>query len=296
MECWWCPSSLLDSGFPPSARASADISDGTKMHNNIEQVESMSLGYTTLSAINLKATANNSNMASDQPGSYSSSLYQDLRFPVDANTNPVSGLNGLNKTLRTAWSSSNGRSRGSQDEGTHVGDADSDGQTLGPRHSVGSHDSEGLEFSRFDDNFLTSLSNDQKYENKPRGKIEALDIKKFEEASQAAATKIHPYSSNTSLEEIRMLIENEFRNIFNRAGTRKRGSTDASLTEPAGSKRKTVACGFCPKKMLRECDLKYQSPFRRLVWSAKGVWQKASEASYSSLWLHFQRLFQGLWQ
>lgn len=262
---------MLDSGVPLPAHASADIPGGSKVHNdNIEQVESMSLGYTTLSAINLKATANDSNMASDQPGSHHSSrLYQDL-LEVDANINPVSGLNDPNQILRRARSACKGPSGGNRDEEPQVGDTDSDLQTLGPRCSVISHDSliEGDKFSSFDD-FSTSFANNPKYQNNRNGKFDALDVK-FEEASQAAASKVCSSSNIKSFEEIQSLIKNEFWNIFNRDGTRKRGSTDASLTDPAISKRKMVACGFCPKKMLRECDLKYKSSFRVVNRSAKG--------------------------
>lgn len=262
---------MLDSGFPPPSHASTEVPGGTKVQNNMEQVESMSLGYTSLSAINLKATTNGPNLASDQPGSHSSYLYPDLRFQVDANVNPVSGLNELNQRLRTIPSSCKGQNGVSQDEGPHVGDTDSDRQTLGPRHSVVSHDSltEGFKISR-GDIFPASFSNNPRYQNNPRGKLEALDVK-FEEASQAAATKVCSYPNTKSLEEIQSLIKNEFWNIFNRDGTRKRGSTDASLTEPASSKRKTVACKFCPKKMLRECDLKYKALSVTVVRSAKSV-------------------------
>lgn len=227
------------------------------MQNNIEQVESMGLGYTTLSAINLKAT--DSNMASDQPGSRSSYLYQDMRFQVDANVKSVSGLSELNQTLRTARSSCNGRTGGSQDGGPHVEDTDSDRHTLGPRHSVVSHDSltDGIKSSRVD-HLAGSFSNNQEYQRNPIGNPEDLDLK-LEEASQAAANKVSPYLSTKSCEEIRSLIKNEIWNIFNRDGTRKRDATVASLTEPASSKRKIVACGFCPKKMFRECDLKYKA-------------------------------------
>ena len=250
---------MLDSGFPPLSRASTEVPDGTKVQNNMEQMQSMSLGYTSLSAINLKATSNGSNLASDQPGSHSSYLYPDVRFQVDTNVHPVSGLNELNRTLRAVPGSRKGGSGGSQDEGPHVGDTDSDRQTLGPRHSAASHDSftEGLKMSR-GDIFPDSFLNNQRYLNNTKGGFEALDVK-FEEASQAAATKVCSYSNTKSLEEIQSLIKNEFWNIFNRDGTRKRDSTDASLTEPASSKRKTVACEFCPKKMLRECDLKYSA-------------------------------------
>lgn len=249
------------------------------MQNNIEQVESMSLGYTTLSAIDLKVTANDSNMASDQPGSHSSRFFRDMRFQVDTNIIPVSGLNELNQTLRSAWSSCSSRTGGSQDEGPLIGDTDSDRQTLGPKESVVSRDSltEGSKTSRVD-NLPTSFSNIQKCQNHPKGQFVALNIK-FEEASQAAANKVHRGSSTKSLEEIQSLIKNEFQlliknefwNISNSGGTRKRDSTDASLTEPAGSKRKTVACEYCPKKMLRECDLKYKALSVLRVRSAKGM-------------------------
>lgn len=244
----------------------------------MERVESMSLGFTSLSAINLKATANGSNLASDQAGSHSSYTYPDLRFQVDANVHPVSGLNELNRILRTAPSPRKGRSGGSQDDAPHVGDTDSDRQTLGPRHSVASHDSftEGFKSSR-GDIFPDSFSNNPRHLHNSKGELEALDVK-LEEASQAAATRVCSYSNTKSLEEIQSLIKNEFWNIFNRDGTRKRGSTDASLTEPASSKRKTVACEFCPKKMLRECDLKYKAlsviqsgPLKRMTESIKNV-------------------------
>lgn len=225
----------------------------------MERVESISLGYTSLSAINLKATTNSSNVASDQAGSHASYIYPDLRFQVNANVHPVSGLNELNQTLRAPPSPRKGRSGGSQDEGAHVGDTDSDRQTLGPRHSMVSHDSftEELKIGR-GDIFPDRFSNDPRYLHNFKGELEALNVK-FEAASQAAATKVCSYSNTKSLEEIQSLIKNEFWNIFNRDGTRKRGSADASLTEPTSSKRKTVACEFCPKKMLRECDLKYKA-------------------------------------
>lgn len=261
----------MDSGFSPPSRASTDIPGGTKLHNNMERVESISLGYTSLSAINLKATTNGSNLTSDQAGSHPSYLYPDLRLQVNENVHPVSGLNELNQTLRAASSLRKGRRDGSQDGGPHVGDTDSDRQTLGPRHPVVSHDSltEGLKIGK-GDIFSGSFSNNPRYLHNFQGELEALNVK-FEEASQAAANKVCSYSNTKSLEEIQSLIKNEFWNIFNRDGTRKRSSTDASLTEPASSKRKTVACEFCPKKMLRECDLKYKASLRNVVRSAKGM-------------------------
>lgn len=243
------------------------------MQNHIEQAESMSLGYTTLSALNLRATAIESDMASHQPDNHSSHLTQDMHFQVDAAVIPVSGSNELNRTSRNAPNSFSGRSVKSQDEGPLVGALDDNRQALGPKHSVILYDSqlERGKSSRID-NLLNdspiSLLNVQKGHNDSKGKAMTLNMK-VEETSQALASEVYNTSNPRSLDEIHSMIKNGILNIFISRGTGKRGSADASLTEPAGSKRRLVTCEVCSKKMFRECDLKYKSSLRSLVRSAK---------------------------
>lgn len=252
---------MLDAGVSLPPNASEDIPGGAKVQSHMEQVESMSLGYTTLSALNLRATAIESDVASNQPDNHSSHLTRDMHFQVDATVIPVSGSNEPNQTSRNAQSTFNGNSVESQDGGPLVGAVDENREALGPKHSVILCDShlERSKNSRID-NFLndgpTSPLSVQRGQNNSKGKAMTLSMK-VEETSQALASKVYKMANTQSLEEVHSLIRNDILNIFISCGTGKRGSADASLTDPPDAKRRLMACGFCPKKMLRECDLKY---------------------------------------
>jgi hypothetical protein len=225
----------------------------------MDQVDSVSLGYTTLSALNLDGAAIESNVVYKQPDSHSSHLRQDMRFQVNENVSAVSGLSELNHSLRSAKSSFTSGSCGSQDQARLVATTENILPTLGSKGVVVSRDlpAEGSRISK-----IGKLLNDSPISvlNTEKGQdtgSAALNVK-FEEMSQALATKFHNGSNDQSLEEIKSLIKNEFWDLLKNCGTRKRSFADDSLMEPLGSKRRLVACDRCPKKLLRECDLKYK--------------------------------------
>ena len=252
---------MLDAGVSLPPNASEDIPGGAKVQSHMEQAESMSLGFTTLSALNLRSTAIESDVASNQPENHSSHLTRDMHFQVDATLIPVSGSNELNRSSRNAQSLFNGNSVESEDGGPLVGAVDENREALGPKHSVIRCDShrersKNSRIDNFPNDSPASLLSVQHGQSQSKGKAMTL-IMKVEETSQALASKVYNMANTQSLEEVHSLIKNDILNIFISCGTGKRGSADASLTDLPDSKRRLVACKFCPKKMHRECDLKY---------------------------------------
>lgn len=245
---------MWDSGVSLPSRTPEVVSGGAKAQINMDQVNSISLGYTTLSALNLGGAAIESNVVYNQPDSHSSHLTQDMQFQVNETVIPES--------LRSAKSSFNSRSCGSQDQAHLVANRENSLPTLGSKYSVVSRESpvEGsriIEIGKLLNHSSTNMLNTEKSLNNDKGSA-ALNVK-CEEMSQALATKFHNGSNTQSLEEIKSLIKNEFWDLLKNCGTtRKRSSADASLVEAPGVKRKLVACDSCPKKLYRECDLKYK--------------------------------------
>lgn len=83
----------------------------------------------------------------------------------------------------------------------------------------------------------------------------AMRIKADEFSQKIAADVVNRMTTGT-LEEIQSILRQSVRSLFNADGTRKRNSEDASLGESVDPKRKRVACEYCPKTMIRHCDLK----------------------------------------
>lgn len=81
--------------------------------------------------------------------------------------------------------------------------------------------------------------------------------KKAEQVSQKFASDVVKRMSTGTLEEIQSILKQSVLSLFNADGSRKRSSEDASLDETSDRKRKRVACEYCPKTMIRHCDLKY---------------------------------------
>ncbi len=271
----------MDTGVTLGSRAPEDVPRGAEVHNNMDHVESSALEYTTLSALNIKATGIESRVAFSQPDSHSSSLAQDVSLQVKATVHPVSGSNELNQSPGGAKSWLRNRSEGSQEEVPPVAATETLHQTGGLKDSVSRHDFLDEESRR---SKMGSMLHDLtiNLSNNPRSQInsktKALALMKFEEASQALATQVHSGSHTASLEELQSLIKNGFLSMLNSCATRKRSSAEASLSEPSGSKRKLVACEFCPKKLHRECDLKYRvlsrdeaDPLRGITGSIRSV-------------------------
>lgn len=80
---------------------------------------------------------------------------------------------------------------------------------------------------------------------------------KAEQVSQKFALDVVKRMSTGTLEEIQSILKQSVLSLFNADGSRKRSSEDASLVETSDRKRKRVACEYCPKTMIRHCDLKY---------------------------------------
>ena len=236
------------------------MSGGAKVQDGIEHVDSMSLGYTTLSALNLKATALETELAPNQPDSHSSQLMQDVRFQVNANSNPVSGFNESNPTLRTGPDSCNGQSGGGQDGGPLAGAVGNHRQSQELKLSR-----EGRKFSKIDNLLNDSRAGLLKVQKDPNSAKDTFN-QEIEEALQALQTVqalVTQGANTSSVEDVRSLVKNILLNLSGYATRKRARPVDASVTEPVGSKRK-VSCGFCPKELDRECDLKYMTPF--VIW------------------------------
>lgn len=79
---------------------------------------------------------------------------------------------------------------------------------------------------------------------------------KAERVSQIFASDVVKRMSTGTVEEIQSILKQSVLRVFNTDGSRKRSSEDASLVETSDRKRKRVACEYCPKTMIRHCDLK----------------------------------------
>lgn len=79
---------------------------------------------------------------------------------------------------------------------------------------------------------------------------------KAEQVSQKFASDVVKSMSTGTLEEIQSILKQSVLSLFNADGSRKRSSEDASLVDTSDRKRKRVACEYCPKTMIRHCDLK----------------------------------------
>lgn len=89
-----------------------------------------------------------------------------------------------------------------------------------------------------------------------RGEHAAMRVK-AEQVSQKFASDVVKRMSTGTLEEIQSILKQSVLSLFNADGSRKRSSEDASLVDTSDRKRKRVACEYCPKTMIRHCDLKY---------------------------------------
>lgn len=86
--------------------------------------------------------------------------------------------------------------------------------------------------------------------------------------SQKFALDVAKYMSTGTLEEVQSIVKQVNQSVltlFNADGSRKRSSEDALLVETSDRKRKRVACEYCPKTMIRHCDLKYAVLFSTLA-------------------------------
>lgn len=79
---------------------------------------------------------------------------------------------------------------------------------------------------------------------------------KADEVSQKIAADVANRMSTGTLEEIQLILKQSVLSLFNPDGTRKRTSEEASLGDPVDPKRKRMACEYCPKTMIRHCDLR----------------------------------------
>ena len=102
---------------------------------------------------------------------------------------------------------------------------------------------------------IATLSNIQIYQKNIKTKPSALKLK-AEKVSQILASDVVNRLNTGSVEDIKLIIKNGFMSLFDSDGARKRSSGDASLVEASDPKRKRVACDYCPKTMVRQCDLK----------------------------------------
>lgn len=105
-------------------------------------------------------------------------------------------------------------------------------------------------------NYRTAnLPNYQKHQNILENKPVAFNLE-TEKLSQMLASDIVNRLGTGSIEGIKLLIENGLMGLFDSVGTRKRSAGDASLVGASDQKRKRVTCEYCPKTMVRQCDLK----------------------------------------
>ena len=89
-----------------------------------------------------------------------------------------------------------------------------------------------------------------------RGESAAMRMK-AEQVSQKFASDVVKQMRKGTLEEIQSILKQSVLSLYNVDGSRKRTSEDASFDEASDRKRKRVACEYCPKTMIRHCDLKY---------------------------------------
>lgn len=107
---------------------------------------------------------------------------------------------------------------------------------------------------RLNDQIASSL-NIPIYQKAIKNKPTALKLK-AEKVSQILASNVVNRLNTGSVEDIKLIIENGFMSLFDSDGARKRSSEDISSAEASDPKRKRVACDYCPKTMVRQCDLK----------------------------------------